>query len=72
MGTNYINAQCIHPCQIVLCLQGYIDLAPRMLLEELFYNLEVGPMWNPTIVDCRILQVVFGSCTVGPKSSDSF
>jgi len=42
----------------VFRIMGYIDLAPRMLLEELFYNLEVGPMWNPTIVDCRILQPI--------------
>jgi hypothetical protein len=42
---------------MLLLVQGYVDLAPRLLLEELFYRIEQAPSWNPTLVECRTVQV---------------
>ena len=46
---------------IVLLVQGYAELSPRQLLEELFYRIEQAPSWNPTLVECRTIQVETGS-----------
>jgi len=40
----------------VFKLSGYVSVSPILLLEELFYNIEQAPSWNPTLVDCRIIQ----------------
>jgi hypothetical protein len=42
---------------MLLLVQGYVNLAPRLLLEELFYRIEQAPSWNPTLVECRTVQV---------------
>ena len=39
-------------------LTGYVRMAPRQLLEELFYKIEEVPGWNPTLTDCRIIQPI--------------
>jgi len=42
----------------VFRLTGYVDLAPRKLLEELFYGIEGVPSWNPTLVECKTVQPI--------------
>ena len=42
----------------VFKLTGYVDMAPRLLLEELFYKMEQVPAWNPTLVECRVIQPI--------------
>jgi len=42
----------------VFKLTGYVDISPRQLLEELFYKIEEVPTWNPTLVDCRLIQPI--------------
>ena len=39
-------------------LTGYVRMAPRQLLEELFYKIEEVPGWNPTLTDSRIIQPI--------------
>ena len=39
-------------------MQGYLDIAPQLLLEELYYKVEELPRWNPTLEEVRILQLV--------------
>merc|ERR1719495_1933560 len=33
-------------------------MAPRLLLEELFYRIESVPSWNPTLVECKTIQPI--------------
>jgi hypothetical protein len=35
-----------------------VNISPRELLEELFYKIEQVPTWNPTLVDCRLIQPI--------------
>lgn len=41
---------------LFLLLQGIVDLPPKLLLEELYYQIESVPKWNPTLVECRRVQ----------------
>jgi len=40
----------------VFKLTGYVDISPRLLLEELFFRIESVPSWNPTLVECKTVQ----------------
>lgn len=42
----------------VFKLTGFIDIAPRLLLEELYYRIEQLATWNPTVADCRIIHSI--------------
>merc|ERR1719264_123777 len=42
----------------VFKLTGYVEMAPRLLLEELFYRIESVPSWNPTLVECKTIQPI--------------
>lgn len=37
-------------------LDGIVDIPPKLLLEELFYQIESVPSWNPTLVECKLVQ----------------
>ena len=39
-----------------------MSVSPKLLLEDLFYNIEQAPSWYPTLVDCRTIQSV-DECT---------
>lgn len=39
-------------------LTASIDVNPKILHEDLFYNMENAPLWNPTVVDCKILEKI--------------
>ena len=39
-------------------LTGYVNMAPKVLLEELFFKQEQVPKWNKTLEECRIIQPV--------------
>ena len=41
-----------------LWFQGIVDIPPKQLLNELFYNLTDLPKWNPTLLECRALQII--------------
>ena len=43
-------------------VQGYVNISPKLLLEELFYKIEQVPSWNPTLVECRTIQPI-DECT---------
>jgi len=40
----------------VFRLTSTVDVAPSVLLADLYYEIEKMPRWNPTVVDCKILQ----------------
>merc|ERR1711936_214691 len=42
----------------VFRLTGYVEMAPRLLLEELFFRIESVPSWNPTLVECKTIQPI--------------
>jgi len=42
----------------VFKLSGRINTSPGVLLEELYYKIEQAPSWNPTLLECRIIQPV--------------
>ena len=42
----------------VFKLTGYVDMSPRLLLEELFYKMEQVPAWNPTLTESRVVQPI--------------
>jgi len=42
----------------VFKLTGYVEMAPRLLLEELFFRIESVPSWNPTLVECKTIQPI--------------
>jgi len=46
----------------VFRLTGYVNISPKLLLEELFYRIEQVPSWNPTLVECRTIQPI-DECT---------
>ena len=42
----------------VFKLTGYVNMAPKLLLEELFYKMEQLPAWNPTLTESRVIQPI--------------
>ena len=42
----------------VFKLTGYVEMAPKLLLEELFFKMEQVPSWNPTLVESKIIQPI--------------
>ena len=42
----------------VFKLTGYVNMAPRHLLEELFFKMEQVPAWNKTLTESRIIQPI--------------
>jgi len=42
----------------VFKLTGYVEMSPRLLLEELFYKMENVPEWNPTLTESRVIQPI--------------
>eukprot|EP00095_Tigriopus_kingsejongensis_P011920 maker-scaffold507_size152468-snap-gene-0.35 protein:Tk11920 transcript:maker-scaffold507_size152468-snap-gene-0.35-mRNA-1 annotation:"-related lipid transfer protein 3" len=38
--------------------QGLVTIPPKLLLEELFYQIEEVPSWNPTLKDCKTIQPI--------------
>eukprot|EP00096_Caligus_rogercresseyi_P010536 TRINITY_DN3887_c0_g2_i2.p1 TRINITY_DN3887_c0_g2~~TRINITY_DN3887_c0_g2_i2.p1 ORF type:complete len:485 (+),score=128.30 TRINITY_DN3887_c0_g2_i2:163-1617(+) len=39
-------------------LRGKVHLPPKLLLEELYFRFEHIPSWNPSLKECRSLQVI--------------
>jgi len=39
-------------------LTGFVDIAPGLLLEDLFYRGEDIPSWNPTLADSKTVQPI--------------
>ena len=42
---------------VILILQGQLDIPARILLEEVFYRVEGQPTWNPLTTECKIVKV---------------
>ena len=42
----------------VFKLTGYVNMAPKLLLEELFYKMEQLPAWNPTLTESKVIQPI--------------
>merc|ERR1719369_1769923 len=40
----------------VFRLTGTVDVSPSVLLADLYYEIEKVHKWNPTLVDCKIIQ----------------
>lgn len=38
-------------------LTGRVNCSPKSLLEDLFYEIEDVPKWNPTLLESKILHV---------------
>lgn len=38
-------------------LRAKVNISPKKLLYELFYNIEDVPKWNPTLLESRIVKV---------------
>lgn len=55
---DMVQARTLPSGKKVFKLTGYVDMAPRLLLEELFYKMEQVPAWNPTLVECRVIQPI--------------
>jgi hypothetical protein len=39
-------------------LQGYVDCNTRVLFQELVLRVTDSPKWNPTIAECKTLQII--------------
>ncbi|TRY68621.1 hypothetical protein TCAL_12158 [Tigriopus californicus] len=42
----------------VFKLTGKVMIPPKLLLEELFYQIEDVPSWNPTLKECKTIQPI--------------
>lgn len=42
----------------VFMVEGFIDASPCDVFQEIVVNIESSPSWNPTLIECRTLQVV--------------
>lgn len=40
-------------------LTGKVHYPAKKLLEEIFYNIEGMPKWNPTLLESRIVKVCY-------------
>jgi hypothetical protein len=38
-------------------LTAKVNYSPKKLLQELFYNIETVPEWNPTLLESKIIRV---------------
>ena len=38
-------------------LTARVEYSPKKLLQELFYNIEKVPEWNPTLLESKIVRV---------------
>ncbi|KAG5677313.1 hypothetical protein PVAND_007082 [Polypedilum vanderplanki] len=59
---NDTISTCSRPIGKVYKLSGKVNYSPKKLLQELFYNIENIPTWNPTLLENRIIRKI-DSCT---------
>lgn len=58
MDTGLIS--CLHRGKLgkVFMVEGYVDASPCDAFKEVVIDIESSPSWNPTLIECRTLQVV--------------
>jgi hypothetical protein len=54
-------------------LEGYVDAGPQETFQETVLKIDESPAWNPTLLECRTLQVVDDSTDINYNiTADSY
>jgi len=45
-------------CCLLQCVyQGYVDASPCNVFKEIVVDIESSPLWNPTLIECRVCML---------------
>lgn len=70
-SSNDTISTCSRPIGKVYKLSGKVNYSPKKLLQELFYNIENVPNWNPTLLESKIIRKIDSSTDVSYSVSAS-
>jgi hypothetical protein len=70
-GSNDSISTCSRSVGRVYKLSGKVNYPPKKLLQELFYNIENFPSWNPTLLESKIIRKIDSNTDIAYSVSAS-